>query len=157
MEIFGHEFWSHDGKTIWYDLQTPRGEDFWLAGYNVETGERDLVSPAARRVVDSLQRDRGRQAVLRRWRRSGPGGASAKDGNGSTCSVPELIRNQGAQTTGLRAARRAPCRKAGEHGEAQYRLEPNVSFTPDQKWVVFRSNMFGPTYVFAVEVDKSGS
>ena len=25
-----------------------------------------------------------------------------------------------------------------------YRLEPNVSFTPDQKWVVFRSNMFGP-------------
>ena len=24
-----------------------------------------------------------------------------------------------------------------------YRLEPNVSFTPDQKWVVFRSNMFG--------------
>jgi oligogalacturonide lyase len=21
-EIFGHEFWSHDGKTIWYDLQT---------------------------------------------------------------------------------------------------------------------------------------
>ena len=40
MEIFGHEFWSADGKTIWYDLQTPRGEDFWLAGYNVETGER---------------------------------------------------------------------------------------------------------------------
>ncbi len=39
-EIFGHEFWRHDGKTIWYDLQTPRGEDFWLAGYNVETGER---------------------------------------------------------------------------------------------------------------------
>ena len=40
MEIFGHEFWSADGKTIWYDLQTPRGEDFWLAGYNVDTGAR---------------------------------------------------------------------------------------------------------------------
>ena len=37
----------------------------------------------------------------------------------------------------------------------QYRLEPNVSFTPDQKWVVFRSNMFGPTYAFAVEVAKT--
>ena len=24
MEIFGHEFWSADGKIIWYDLQTPR-------------------------------------------------------------------------------------------------------------------------------------
>jgi oligogalacturonide lyase len=39
MELFGHEFWSHDGKTIWYDLQT-RGEDFWVAGYYVDTGER---------------------------------------------------------------------------------------------------------------------
>ena len=37
----------------------------------------------------------------------------------------------------------------------QYRLEPNVSFTPDQKWILFRSNMFGPTYVFAVEVAKA--
>ena len=40
MEIFGHEFWSADGKIIWYDLQTPRGEDFWLAGYNLTNGER---------------------------------------------------------------------------------------------------------------------
>ena len=27
MEIAGHEFFSADGRTIWYDLQTPRGED----------------------------------------------------------------------------------------------------------------------------------
>jgi len=40
MEIFGHEFWSSDGKTIWYDLQTPRGEVFWLAGYEVATGKK---------------------------------------------------------------------------------------------------------------------
>ena len=39
-EIAGHEFWSKDGQTIWYDLQTPRGEDFWVAGYRVATGER---------------------------------------------------------------------------------------------------------------------
>jgi oligogalacturonide lyase len=35
-----------------------------------------------------------------------------------------------------------------------YRLEPNVSFSPDKKWIIFRSNMFGPTYVFAVEIEK---
>ena len=35
-----------------------------------------------------------------------------------------------------------------------YILEPNVTFTPDMKWIVFRSNMLGPTHVFAVEVDK---
>jgi len=39
-EIAGHEFFSHDGKWVWYDLQTPRSKEFWLAGVNVETGER---------------------------------------------------------------------------------------------------------------------
>lgn len=28
-----------------------------------------------------------------------------------------------------------------------YHLEPNVSLTPDGKWVIFRSNIFGPIYV----------
>lgn len=40
MEIAGHEFWSPDGKTIWYNLQTPRGEKFWLAGRELATGKR---------------------------------------------------------------------------------------------------------------------
>jgi oligogalacturonide lyase len=36
-----------------------------------------------------------------------------------------------------------------------YNLEPNVTFSPDMKWIVFRSNMFGPTHVFAVEIAKA--
>ena len=28
-------------------------------------------------------------------------------------------------------------------------------FTPDQKYVIFRSNFFGPDYAFAVEVAKA--
>src|SRR3954463_1173961 len=40
MEIEGHEFFSGDGKFIWYDLQTPRSQVFWLAGYEVATGRR---------------------------------------------------------------------------------------------------------------------
>ena len=35
-----------------------------------------------------------------------------------------------------------------------YRLEPNVTFTPDGQWIVFRSNMHGPTHVYAVEVEE---
>ena len=31
MEIAGHEFFGRDGKTIWYDLQTPKSMVFWLA------------------------------------------------------------------------------------------------------------------------------
>jgi oligogalacturonide lyase len=42
-------------------------------------------------------------------------------------------------------------------GKHDYKLEPNVSFTPDGKWIVFRSNLHGPTHVYAVEVKKSKS
>jgi oligogalacturonide lyase len=36
-----------------------------------------------------------------------------------------------------------------------YELEPNGIFTPDGKWVVFRSNLHGPTHVYAVEVARA--
>lgn len=35
-----------------------------------------------------------------------------------------------------------------------YDLEPNVTFTPDGKWVVFRSNMHGERHVYMVSVAK---
>ena len=156
-EIFGHEFWSHDGKTIWYDLQTPRGEDFWLAGFNVETGDAHPISPAARRMVDSLQCHNDGKLMC------GDGGdpgqvARAKDGQWIYLFRPEAIAFQGelnekgfVQPGVLRAE------KLVDMSKHNYRLEPNVSFTPDQKWVVFRSNMFGDTYTFAVEVAKAGA
>jgi oligogalacturonide lyase len=37
MEIAGHEFWGGDGKTAWFDLQTPKSTEFWLAGYVLAT------------------------------------------------------------------------------------------------------------------------
>jgi oligogalacturonide lyase len=36
-----------------------------------------------------------------------------------------------------------------------YSLEPNGTFTPDGKWLVFRSNMRGPFQVYAVELAKA--
>ena len=33
-----------------------------------------------------------------------------------------------------------------------YRLEPNITFTPDGQWMVFRSNMDGSNQVYAVRV-----
>jgi oligogalacturonide lyase len=35
-----------------------------------------------------------------------------------------------------------------------YRLEPNVNFTPDGKWLVFRSNMHGTIHTYAVHLMK---
>ena len=36
-----------------------------------------------------------------------------------------------------------------------YDLEPNVQFTPDGQWIVFRANFDGPPQVYAVEVAKA--
>ena len=38
-----------------------------------------------------------------------------------------------------------------------YRLEPNVTFSPDMKWVIFRSNIVGPVDVYAVEIANSAN
>jgi oligogalacturonide lyase len=35
-----------------------------------------------------------------------------------------------------------------------YALEPNVMFMPDGKWIIFRSNMYERSYVYAVEIAK---
>jgi len=42
----------------------------------------------------------------------------------------------------------------GEHGQARLPLDP-IYFLARHKWIVFRSNMLGPTHVYAVEIAKS--
>jgi len=36
----------------------------------------------------------------------------------------------------------------------QYKLEPNVHFSPDGKWVIFRANFEGIENVYAVEINS---
>jgi len=158
MEIAGHEFWSPDGATIWYDLQTPRGEVFWLAGYNIRTGERTWynlqrnewsvhynVSPDGRMFAG----DGGDSDMV----------AQAPDGKWIYLFVPELVPNRmnpadqkGLITTGVLRAERLV--NMAKH---DYSLEPNVRFTPDGKWVVFRANFHGPAHVYAVEIEKAAN
>ena len=38
-----------------------------------------------------------------------------------------------------------------------YKLEPNVHFRPDGKWIIFRANFEGHTDVYAVKINPSGS
>ena len=154
MEIYGHEFWSADGNTIWYDLQTPRGEDFWVAGYNVKTGAR--VRYHVQRNEWSIHFNVTRDGSLFCGDGGDPGQvARAPDGQWIYLFRPELMENRGVEDPSLIRPGVFHAEKLVNMAKHKYRLEPNVSFTPDQKWVVFRSNMFGPTYVFAVEVKKS--
>ena len=76
MEIDGHEFWSWDGKTVWFDLQTPRSQVFWIAGVNIATGKETALPHRPRLVGGALQRLARRHAVHRRRRRRDAGGLS---------------------------------------------------------------------------------
>ncbi len=156
MEIWGHEFWSADGKTIWYDLQTPRGEVFWLAAYNVETGERRWYS--LQRDEWSIHFNATRDGALM----AGDGGdsgqvAHAKDGQWIYLFRPELLPNRGVTEPSFVRPGVLRSTRLVNMSKHNYRLEPNVSFTPDGKMVIFRSNMFGETYVFGAEVAKPAS
>lgn len=154
MEIWGHEFWSAGGKTIWYDLQTSRGEVFWLAAYDVETGQRRWYHLA--RNEWSIHFNVSRDGTMFCGDGGDPGQvARAPDGQWIYLYRPELLPDRGIDDPGFIRPGVLRAQKLVNMAKHNYRLEPNVSFTPDQKWVIFRSNMFGDTYVFAVEIEKA--
>ena len=157
MEIAGHEFFSSDGANIWYDLQTPRGVDFWLAGYGLATGKRTWY-----------HLDRNEWSV--HFNVSPDGKLFAGDGGDSemVARAPDgkwiyLFRPQAVpDVAGVKAPNSDKLTDIGTFqserlvnmSKHDYRLEPNVTFSPDMKWIIFRSNMLGPTHVFAVEIEK---
>lgn len=140
MEIAGHEFFSPDGKVIWYDLQTPKGKQFWLEGHVLATGEkiRYRVEREHWSVHYNISLDRKRFA--------GDGGGPksvAAPGNGQWIYLftPKDGKLEAERLVDLR--------------NHDYELEPNVTFTPDGKWIVFRSNMHGPVHVYAAEIMRT--
>ena len=153
MEIAGHEFWSPDGNTIWYDLQTPKGEVFFVAGFELSTGKRTWHH--IERNEWSIHFNVTRDGTLF----CGDGGdraqvARATDGRWIYLFRPVHIRGDSDDANGLIGASVLQSERLVNMAKHDYKLEPNVSFTPDQKMIIFRSNMFGPTYVFGVEVGK---
>jgi oligogalacturonide lyase len=158
MEIEGHEFFSGDGKWIWYDLQTPKSQVFWLGGYQVSTGER--IWYHLERSEWSVHFNVSPDGTLFAGDGGGPDSVAAP-GNGQWIYLfrPEIVADK---TDGVWPNQKEfvkpgyfKAEKLVNLAKHNYRLEPNVTFTPDQKWIVFRSNMLGPTHVFAVEIAKA--
>ena len=156
MEIAGHEFWGLDGKTIWYDWQFPKGDDFFLAGYNLETHKR--VAYHMQRNEWSIHFNLTQDETLFTGDGGDPGQvAKAPDGEWIELFYPQLLK------TGPGTLNDPGFWQPGvfhsEHlvnmSHHNYRLEPNVRFSPDKKLVIFTSNMFGRSYVFGVEVAKA--
>jgi oligogalacturonide lyase len=151
MEIAGHEFWSYDGKTVWFDLQTPRSDTFWLAGVNIDSGAK--VRYKIERDQWSIHYNVSRDSKLFAGDGGDPGQvAFAKDGRWIYAFTPEQAGPAGKDGWSEGTFQ---VEKLVDMAKHNYRLEPNVTITPDGRWVVFRSNMHGPTHVYAVEVKRS--
>ncbi len=146
MEIAGHEWWGGDGKTVFYQLHFPRGgKTSFIASYQVETGERTWYSygPDQSSIHDNSSPD---------------GKLFCGDGDNQSPWIFLFHPVRVAGKTlgeGLIKGGYLESEKLVNMAKHNYRLEPNPSFTPDQKFIVFRSNMFGPDYAFAVEVAKA--
>jgi oligogalacturonide lyase len=156
MEIAGHEFWGLDGQTIWYDWQYPKGEDFFLASYNLETGKRTAYH--MQRNEWSIHFNLTQDLDLF----TGDGGdsgqvAQAPDGEWIELFYPRAIGNTDGALN--EPTFWQPGFFKSEHlvnmSHHNYRAEPNVRFSPDKKYIFFTSNMFGSSHIFGVEVAKS--
>lgn len=156
MEIAGHEFWGLDGQTIWYDWQLPKGEDFFLAGYNLQTHKG--VAYHMQRNEWSIHFNLTQGETLFAGDGGDPGQvAKAPDGEWIELFHPQMLNVMEGAINDPDFWQ--PGVFHSEHlvnmAHHNYRLEPNVRFSPNKKLVIFTSNMFGPSYVFGVEVAKA--
>lgn len=141
MEIAGHEGFSPDGRMIWFDLQKPRGEQFYFAGADVASGRE-----VARYALGANEWSIHYAVAPGEKLFAGDGGdptqvAHAPDGMWIYAFYPIGARFRSEKLVNMKA-----------HG---YRdLEPNVHFTPDGKWVVFGGTFEGRHETYAVQVDK---
>lgn len=157
MEIAGHEFFDIDGKSIWYDLQTPRGEVFWLAG----------VAPSGQRTWYKVERNHWSvhfQVAPDGRSFAGDGGdeemvAHAPDGKWlyrfSPRPIPDVAGISAPNAEHLVHPGTLEAERLVDMRNHDYRLEPNLHFTPDLKHIIFRSNMHGEVHTYMVELEKA--
>jgi oligogalacturonide lyase len=140
MEIAGHEFFNPDGKIIWYDLQTPRSKVFWLAGYELKTGKQ--IKYSVEREHWSVHYNVSPNGKLFAGDGGGPKSVAAP-GNGQWIYLftPKNGKLEAERLVNMK--------------DHDYQLEPNVQFTPDGKWIVFRANIHGVAHTYMVEVRKA--
>lgn len=165
-EIAGHEFFSRNGQWVWYDLQTPRSKEFWLAGVHLVTGER--IRYALARSEWSVHYNVSWDGKLFAGDGGGPDSVANHTalpekrrlnppGNGQWIYLfrpqPDF-KTEAVDGQPVKVGRFA-AEKLVDLSKHDYDLEPNVTFTPDGKWIVFRSNLHGERHVYAVEVAKA--
>jgi oligogalacturonide lyase len=140
MEIAGHEWIGASGKTIWFDLQQPKGETFFVAGTNIKTGKE--IKYSLQRNEWSVHYTSSPDEKLFAGDGGDPGAvAKAPDGQWIYLFTPYGNKLKSEKLVSMK--------------KHNYKLEPNVHFSPDGKWIIFRANFEGVENVYAVEIKKS--
>ena len=176
MEIWGHEFFSQDGSTVWFDLQTPRSAVFWLAGVELSTGRRTWYS--LRREEWSVHYNVSPDGKLFAGDGGGAGSVAAYGADGEKLDPPGngqwIYLFRPAPVRGRSPREGEPLIEIGvfkserlvdmsAHDYSKDRgVEPNVTFTPDGRWIVFSGNFHSQrdsrgravTHAYAVEVAR---
>lgn len=175
MEIEGHEFFSKDGKMVWYDLQTPKSGVFWLAGVDLATGHRTWYN--LKREEWSVHYSVSYDGKLFAGDGGGPGSVAASELDGTRLPGANgqwmyLFRPMMAKAASFRDKRDLievgyfKSEQLVDMSNHNYSkdggVEPNLHFTKDAKWLIFSGNFHsrlpngrGITHAYAVEIAKS--
>ena len=140
MEIWGHEWFGKSGNTMWFDLQQPKGQTFFVAGYDVATGKE--IKYSLPRNDWSVHYNSNSSETLFAGDGGDPGAvAKAPNGQWINLFTPNGDKFDTEKLVNMK--------------HHQYKLEPNVHFSPDDKWIIFRANFEGESNVYAVEIKAS--
>lgn len=139
-EIAGHEFFSPDGKSIYFDWQIPKGQTFYLGNVDINTlaEKKYQMTRDEWSIHFTVSPDQKLYA--------GDGGDEGQVAKAKNGRWIYLFRPEGDHFVS---------EKLVNMKDQYYKLEPNVHFSPDGKWVIFRANFEGQEEVYAVELKKS--
>jgi len=135
-ELVSHEFWSPDGRWIYFDHQLANPHRFFIGGIEVATGTM-INYPIA-------ETDWGLHYNI-----SHDGSMFASDGDPfySLRKTLLLYRVVGG---------RLEVEPLADLSASDYAFQPNVHFTKDDKWVVYQMSHGSDLEVYAVSVAKEG-
>ncbi len=176
MEIEGHEFFSPDGKKVWYDLQTPRSTVFWLANVDLTTGHRTWYN--LKREEWSVHYNVSPDGTFFAGDGGGAGSVAAFSGDGARLDppgngqwiyafYPSNVRGSSFRDKKplidigvLRSERLV--NMANHNYSKDTGVEPNLTFTRDGRWIIFSGNFHtnpgrgqrATTHTYAVQVKK---
>ena len=139
MEIAGHEWFSPDGKRVMYDLQQPRSVTFYVGSTDVLTGEEKKYE--LQRDEWSIHFNNSSDQKLF----CGDGGNEGQVAKAKNGMWIYLFKPDGDHFVS---------EKLVDMHHHNYKLEPNVHFSPNDKWIIFRANFEGIENVYAVEIEK---